>query len=437
MTLNRIFSRVVTLAIVALLGAAGVHWYLQHKVESVLQDIIKELYPIAVIKYEDTNSSLLNSSIGVEKLTINPRAVRDEIAIESIIFQVPNLKFLIDAKSELKNGNIPKKLRISINGLSINTDGGIARSIDKNTPPPSLGARDNAYGCANIKQFKFYELGEMGYDRLNTDLTLNYEYNSMLSELYVTALWSNRQMFELEITGTFEVEDHEFKLDQIKSLSDEMSNMKISYRDLGYNQRTIDYCNHNRGDHDYISAHIEAFKQDLKDKLSIIPSSALVESYRAFMMNSGVIDISSHLQHTINPKYLALYNPKDAVLLLRPDITVNGQPVDIPYADLLKAADDSNETQPEKDDVAEKDIVLKPRITTEFVDIGITQLAQYIGDMVRIQTKQGVTRTGILIDVDTKKILVEVSHRGGAITYPIEIKSITNTEVMELPPAYN
>lgn len=433
MTINKIISRAAVLAVLALLVAAGIRWHLQNKIEGVLEDVIQELYPVAVINYENVSTSLLNSSIGVERVTINPRAVRDEIKIESIIFQAPNIKFLIDAKNELESGNIPEKMSISINGLSINTSGSLAKFIDNNTPPPSLGARDKAYGCADVKQFKFSELDEMGYDQMSIDLIFNYQYNPTLSELDITALWSNRQMFGFEITGTFEVENDKFKLDQKRWLFDKMSSLNITYRDFGYNQSTINYCNNNRGDTNYLSAHIDAFKQDLKRELSIIPSDTLVEAYRTFMLDSGTINISSNLQRPMNPRYLALYNPRDVVLLLSPEITVNGQPVDIPYDKLLKTSGKANEVKT-TDDVGEnKEIVLKPQTTPAFINLGISQLGQHIGEVVQVKTDQGITRTGTLVYIDTKTIKVEVTKYGGLIAYPIQISRITNAELMTMP----
>jgi hypothetical protein len=432
MTLKKIFGRTVTLGFIALIIAGGIHWYLHIKVESALEDIIKKMYPVAVVKYEDTYSSLLNSSIGVEKVTINPRAVRDEIEIERIVFQAPNLNFLLDAKKELESGNIPEKMRISIDGFTLDSSGSIAKLLDKNMPPPSLGARDNAYGCSDIKQFGFSELEEMGYKQMIIGVTLDYQYYPSIQELEVTTLWSNREMFELKIESIFEVENKDFKLNKVRRLFDKMSTVNLTYRDLGYNQSTIRYCNLNRGDKNYVSAHIDAFKQDLKKELGLIPSSELVQAYKRFMLGSGVINISSDLQRAINPEHLALYKPRDAVLLLRPEITVNDQPVNIPYTDLLKT---SGKKDTAKKVTVEKTIVLKPRNKSEFIDVDIDQLAQHVGDIVRIKTKHGITRTGTLIDFDIAKIKVEVGHRGGAVTYPITVKTITSTEVMELQKA--
>ncbi len=437
MIISKILRLIVALAVLALLVAGGAHWYLQQKVESALEDFIKELYPVAVISYQNTSSSLLDSSIGVESLTINPRAVRDEIKIERIVFHAPNIKFLIDAEEVLKNGDIPEKMRVSITGLTISTDGGIARAIDKEASAPTLGARDNAYGCADVKQFGFSELAEMGYEQVSVDLDLSYEYNPAVGELRMSSLWSNRQMFELEIAGIFEVENSGFKLDQIDRLFDLMSSMQITYRDLGFNQSTIDYCNRNRGDKEYVSAHIEAFKQDLQDKLGIIPSKPLVDAYRTFMQESGIINITSNLRQPMNPEYFSLYKPRDVILLLRPDITVNGQAVDIPYADLLKAsAEKPDKEKPAENTVAEQETISdpQPRKSAEFAAVEIPQLAEHIGDMVRVTTKQGTTRTGILIDTSRSRIKVEVNHRGGSVTYPIYVSTIAKTEVKELPP---
>ncbi len=438
MTINKILRLIVALAVLALLVAGGAHWYLQQKVESALEDFIKELYPVAVISYENTSSSLLDSSIGVENLTINPRAVRDEIKIERVVFHAPDIKFLIDAEEVLKNGDIPEKMRISITGLTISTDGGIARSIDKDATPPTLGARDNAYGCADVKQFGFSELAEMGYEQVSVDLDLSYEYNPAAGELEMSSLWSNRQMFELEIAGIFEVENSGFKLDRIDRLFDLMSSMQITYRDLGFNQSTIDYCNRNREDQDYVSAHIEAFKLDLQDKLGIVPSKPLIDAYRTFMLNSGVINITSNLRQPMNPEYFSLYKPRDVILLLRPDITVNGQAVDIPYADLLKAsADKPDEEKATADTNVENKPVPEPEPQkyTEFSAVEIPQLAEHIGDMVRVTTKEGTIRTGILIDTSRSRIKVEINHRGGSVTYPIYVNTIAKTEVKELPPS--
>jgi hypothetical protein len=397
-----------------------------------VEGIITELYPIAVISYEDTYTSILNNSIGVEKLTINPRAVRDEIKIDRIVFQAPSIQFLMDAEKELENGDIPEKMRITLENVAISTEGKIASSIDKDSTEPGLGARDTAYACADVKQFGFSEMAEMGYDQLNIDLDFSYEYNPSVGNLNVSALWSNRQMFELEISGIFDVQSHQFKFEQIERLFDLMSSMNITYRDLGFNQTTTDYCNSLRGDQNYVTEHIEAFKQDLQKQLNIVPSDALIEAYRTFMLESGVIDISTNLQRAINPDHLALYSPKDVILLVRPEITVNGQAVDIPYDDLLKASPD--EADPQQNAGAKPAIAPGSGSKSEFVAVAIPQLANHIGDMVRVKTKQGITRTGILMDTSESRIKVEISHLGGSATYPIYKRNITHTEVKELPP---
>jgi hypothetical protein len=433
MIIRKIVHLAILLIVLALIGAVGAHWYLQNKVENLVEEIVNELYPVAIISYEDTYTSLLDSSIGVEQLTINPRAVRDEIKIERIVFQAPSIGFLMDAEEELENGNIPEKMRISFKGVTLSTEGSMARSIDKEATAPSLGARDNAYGCADVEQFGFSELAEMGYDQMSIDLKLSYEYKTPAGELNVSALWSIKEMFELEILSIFEVESHQFKLDKVDRLFDLMSNMNITYRDLGFNRNTIDYCNGKRGDQDYVPAHIEAFKQDLQDQLEIIPSDALVEAYRTFMLESGVIDISTNLQRAINPDYFALYNPKDVILLVRPNIIVNGQPVDIPYDDLLK--DSAGDTAPKKKIRAKPETASEQGNKPEFVTVTIPQLSEHIGDMVRVKTKQGTVRTGILVSTSSSRIKVEISHHGGSATYPIYVRNIAHTEVMELPPA--
>ena len=432
MIFTNIRRLLIAVTVLSLLGAVATHWYLQSKVENLVTAIIEQLYPVAVVSYEDTYSSLWNSSIGVEQLTINPRAVRGEIKIERIVFQAPNLEFLMDAEKALENGDIPQKMRITFDNVNLSTEGSIARAIYKNSSSPKLGARDNAYACADVNQFGFSELADMGYERLNVDLSISYEYFTSDGDLNVSALWSNRQMFEMEIASIFDVASNRFKFDQIKRLFNQMSSIKITYRDLGFNQKTIDYCNEQRGDQEYVSAHIEAFKQDLRKQLNIVPSDALVEAYRSFMLKSGEIEISSNMQRTINPDYLGLYSPEDVILLVRPDITVNGQSVDIPFDALLKDA--PGNTDREENLSVKKQIDPTPVKMHEYVKVTIPQLADHIGDMVRVKTKQGSTRTGILIGTTQSRIKVEVAYRGGTAIYPIFINNIADTEVKELPP---
>lgn len=426
---------IVTLVIVAMLGTAGGHWYIRNKVENVVEDIVKKLRPFAVIKYDSIYSSLLDSSVGVENITINPRAVRDDIRIESIIFHAPNLMFLIDAKDELETGDIPEQIGVSIHGFAIDTNGGLSRVLDNNAKRPTLGARDNAYGCGDVKRFGFAELKNMGYEQLSTDMVLDYQLDSVGSQFNLTLLWTSSDMFELKIESNFEVEKDKLKLDRVKSIFNKMSSAYLTYRDLGYNQRTVEYCNNIRGDTNYISAHIDAFKQDLLNELGIVPSKVLVDAYRKFMQNSGVISIDSDLSQAINPRYLSNYSPRNVVLLLRPEIEVNGQLVDIPYDKLLgtskqidvsKAAIDGGKETKQSSNNSATDL--------EFKHTGVEQLHKHIGDMVRIKTKHGKSRKGILVEADGGKVKVEVSRRGGRITYPITTKSIVTAEVMPLPP---
>ncbi|MCG7984192.1 MAG: hypothetical protein JAY90_15755 [Candidatus Thiodiazotropha lotti] len=432
MRLSNLRGLLIAVTVLALLGGAGTHWYLQSKVKNLVAAIIKQLYPVAVISYEDTYSSLWDSSIGVEQLTINPRSVRGELKIERIVFQAPNLEFLMDAEKALENGDIPQKLRIAFDNINMSTEGNIARVLYKNSSSPQLGARDNAYACADVNQFGFVEMAEMGYERLSVDLNISYEYIASEDNLNVSALWSNRNMFELEISSTFDMERKRFKFKQIKRLFDQMSSIKITYRDLGFNQKTIDYCNERRGDQEYVPAHIEAFKQDLWKQLSIVPSNTLVEAYRTFMLESGEIDITSNMPRAINPDYLGLYSPQDVILLVRPEIFVNDQPVDIPFEALLKHAPGMSGA--DENLSADNQVDPDPVNVQEFIKVTIPQLAEHIGDMVRVTTKQGPTRTGILVDTSQSRIKVEVAYRGGTATYPIFISNIADTEVKELPP---
>jgi len=116
-----------------------------------------------------------------------------------------------------------------------------------------------------------------------------------------------------------------------------MSSAQIDYTDLGFNQRSIDFCNQERDDENYVNAHIDAFKDDLSAQLGIVPSEDLVDAYRIFMEISSTISISTNLQQSINPSDLIFYHPIDVIQLLRPDILVNDESVDIPYNELLSA----------------------------------------------------------------------------------------------------
>jgi hypothetical protein len=432
MIINKVPSLTIAITFLVLLGSVGTNWYLQSKVDNFVDEIIKELYPIAVIKYEDTYSSLWNSSVGVEQLTVNPRAARGEIKIDRIVFHAPNLKFLMDAETALEKGDIPRKMRITFHNLNLSTEGHIAKTIDKNASSPKLGARDKAYACADVEQFGFSELAEMGYERLSIDLDVSYEYDSRDAELNASARWSNRQMFEFKLSSVFDVEETRFKINQTKQLFNQMSRLKMTYRDLGLNRKTIDYCNQQRGDQEYVSAHIEAFKQDLSNQLNINPTNRLVEAYRNFMLESGVIEISSNMQNAVNPKYFGLYSPEDMILLVRPEITVNGQSVDIPFDALLTDSQRRDGVE-ENPSIREQNALSSDR-KHEYVKVSLSQLAEHIGDMVRVKTRQGTTRTGILIGTSQSRIKVEVSYRGGTATYPIFLDNIADTEVKELPP---
>jgi hypothetical protein len=438
MTKNKLTSLAIMVTVFSLLATVVANWYLQNKVENFVEDITKQLSPVAVIKYEDTDSSLWNSSVGVEQLTINPRAVRGEVKIERIDFHAPNLKFLLDAEAALEKGDIPEKMRITVDNLSISTEGNIARSLAKSSSSSPMGARDKAYACADVERFGFYELAEMGYEQLSIDLDISYEYDSRYEKLNLSALWTNRQMFELALSSLFDVQKSRFKLNQTKHLFKQMSSLKMTYSDLGLNRKTIDYCNLQRGDQGYVSDHIEAFKQDLSKQFNITPSNRLVEAYRSFMLESGVIEISSNMPQAINPDYLGLYSPEDIILLLRPDITVNGQAMDLPFDELLK---DSRATESVVAKSSKKSqavtvsmVAGSPDNKPKYVKVSLTELAGHIGDMVRVETKQGGARTGMLIATSESRIKVEVNYRGGTAIYPIFINNIANTEVMELPP---
>jgi len=183
-----------------------------------MEKVITMLYPYAVIKYDGIYSSFLDSSIGLEKVSISPRMFRDEIQLERIIFHAPSLGFLKDAQEELEDGNIPERMGITLDGLTLDMTGQFAKRMNKDRTPPALGSRSNAYGCHKTRKFKPEQLADMGYDVFSSDLKMNYQFYPHKDEFYVSAQFRNRQMFEVDLESYFKIKKGKFKVDNIDRL---------------------------------------------------------------------------------------------------------------------------------------------------------------------------------------------------------------------------
>ena len=113
------------IAIPLLLGASygGLKLYLHNRYASALDEAIQDASLFAEIRYKGL-STTLGGELRVEGITITPHAeYTDEFQIEAVRIVTSGLSDLLDSGRSVERGELPRTLRLVVEGLEVPMDG--------------------------------------------------------------------------------------------------------------------------------------------------------------------------------------------------------------------------------------------------------------------------------------------------------------------------
>lgn len=422
-------KRFLTLSLfIAVAAIASTAAYIYFSTKSAVDSLIESAQPFVSIHYQKF-SNPMDGSISIHGVTVNPIFGMTDAPIDigSIELRLDSALDYLNFEKKIESGEILPKLQLKINhvfaGLNL-----IAN--DEPDEAELISAYITALSCGDIKEIGSKELPELGYAGIDSSIHLNFEHDKYSSEVEmafeITMHDMARYSAQLLIPNISSSSD-------LANINTKVSSLEFELQDLGYNNRVIEYCVKQSGlePDAYIEQHIQALKRYLSDA-NIHLSKNIYDAYQAHLVEQATLTIVSQPSDAINLQDIELYETKAWANLLGLTLFVDANPPSLVRFDW-------NKNTAIEDLLNARSIAIKAPIVKQRTrinkrnnikpipknrEIPISGLYDYINYPVRLETKQGKTFKGFIIDVASGRVIIEIRLNGGTAEIPIDIANI-------------
>jgi len=422
---------IIILIFLSITSAVSAYAYLYLVTKQGVDAVIVLVQPFATIRYQKF-SNPMDGSISIRGVSVDSAIWDIRMNIESITLTLDNVLAFIEFNQAITSGKIIPKLQLEIKRAHMDLEKANIFFESKSSIPERINDRITAQGCGDIKSISDKLNSKLGYKEFDASIKLDYNYDQSSNIMDVTLDYTRHDM----ISNSFKV-----SAPNITSYSDliqadiKVNEFQIKTKDLGYNQRLIDFCAQKSGvePEEYVDYHLEQVQSYLNEA-DITLSDEIYAAYQEYLSDQATLTIGIHPISAVGLEYLDLYQPSDWPRIFGLQIDVNGTKISDLYMDwdrdtvamsLLNTQADVEEMYPELAPIMPP----KPRYKKAFVPVEFSELQNYINSPVKVKTNFGIRHSGKIIAVEQKVLTIAVSLSGGTGVLPIKINTITEVLV--------
>jgi len=414
--------RNIAIAAVVVVGVlyGGARAYVYQTSKNFVDETLQRMSPFAAVEYKSFSASL-DGKFVLSGVTIRPRRLGDEIDVERIQLQTPDVDFIFNSGKAYERREIPKSLNISIHGLSLSTDGRIFELLSRSASRQADLQGRRLSGCGMVDPLGLKELRAVGGGTLILDLTAGYHFGDGTGGVRVHMDQSIRNAQSMSLDATISGVSNDVR--EWPRAQPLLTQADVR---MGLDSATIkkvrEYCASEAGisDDAFIKTTLDQPDQAYLDRFHIVPGPGLRAAYGQLLKHGGELAIHARPKVPIELRNLGDYAPKDVVALFDPQVEINGKPV----ADLSFRTEPGAAAAATAADTRGK-AVEPPRYHT----VKAADLGRYLGHDVKVFTHDGKVRNGLLNGVDKKELVIEQRVYGGSLTVRVPIADIKQAEV--------
>lgn len=414
MKLRKVLILLVVIPVVAYGGARGILWYL---VNSKGEELKKALAPVAAFDYKHVQASL-TGPLGIENITISLHALDDEVRVKSILVAADGPQEVYKLARAAWDDKLPERLRLSINGITLSLDGEIAFWMNNQAVS---GSGNNPFdtSCGGKANLGSDDLQQMGYEKLVTDLRMEYQFGRGEEGLGVFAQISTRDMMSVRVSGNIPANSVSTSVQRLAQSAPELAYLSVTYADDSYQKRKNEYCAKLEGITvaDYVDASVESLKNFLLDN-EFRPSDELIAAYRKLLTGS--------------PKLTMVLNPVEPLDLAALAAIDSANPGQIPGFQVL--IDDEPVTlgeiiEPEPETLVDANGA--PHVPPDtYKETTISELDQYLNRRIKVYTRDGKLHQAFLERVEPEQLVLTRHLVGGSATFSVPLTDVTGVLVL-------
>ena len=448
--MNLSSKNIVPIFILALLliygGLKGLVYY---KFKTAVDNTSAQMRVFASLRYDTISSSLLDNSVTIHKVSILPSGFEEGIKIDALTLQTHSLGSLLSdfnfKQRSSQNNDFPQSMYMAMTGLKIDLYGSMVDKLEQALAQLDSGLpKTIKTSCGNKLYLGPAEYRDMGYDILDSNVHFAYTFSP--SGINIDMDWSTKDMasanLQIKMSGPSRASTM-----AITNNPPQLEEIMLNYTDLSYSQRTNEYCTQQgkyKTTQDYINAASSQSDGAYALQWGFIPGPGIKQAYKDFLTNPDNVKILMRPPKGFNQSTIGLYKPNDLIDILNIEVSVNDQTI----TDLNFAFPDNNATsdmslqgrlenfksligQEQTKPTAIKKV--KPKIKgppPRYHRVSVKQLKPFIGEKVRIYTRNNQIRRGVLSKITSKTIDVTKRVHRGEFIMNINKTSVKKVEVL-------
>jgi hypothetical protein len=428
----------VVLAVVAAVVYGGLWGYSWYKVKTAMDRAVEQSAPFAELKYTSIYASpRLDGTVGVDGIVIKPKMTDDEFNIQSVRLSLPGIFSLLTATKD----DFPESMRLSVSGIGIDLNSPLLMSLSsmQKQAVKTQGKQRNfplasyeTLGCGSVQTIGIDELTRMGYQTMEIDIELEYRYAKIKNLLNLSSVVRMKGMQSVELKSEMRIPPAELAQGNFTNVV--LDSIRIDLIDSGYATLRNRFCaaQLDSTEEAYLGKNLELLSSELGSTFPL----ETVEAYKK-VMQGGRMSIEITPKPGIEFATLNRYATKDLIDMLGFRLKLDSHEVDFSKFEWGKsysaARPDSGAEEEPKSAAATPLPIAKPAyVPASYHVTSPSKLGRYVGYKVRLTTRTGLDRDGIITSAEAGSITLRqtASAGKGFITFQIVTGDISSAEVL-------
>lgn len=419
----------VVMCVVAVGGAKGYLWY---DVKQTTDRFVRQVAPLVEVRYGGIHTSLTGSA-GLDDITLRAAMTGDEFHIRALRVEAPNLLFFLAGSRQLDAGRIPRTLGLELQGVEIDLESEIFRLLAQMQQQTQQGRGAglslehlDALGCGELGSWGPNDYLRAGLTRMSIDLSMRMNYEKSERRIVVSLTMSDPELYRLDSALYFNAPSD--RLQDVRL--DEFPQGHLNYSDHGWHQLRNPYCARLNGDTEeaYVQRHLDL----LRTRHGIVLPPETAEAYRDLMLNGGSVSVSLEPFPGTPLTGLEHYAPADVMDLLGMRIAINGVTLEreqIDWQRTRRAQVAAPHNAPPRSSAASPPERAPAAGTPRYRVVAVQQLPGHLRHPIRVTTRDGRVREGVLTAVEGGRIRVALQRSAGGLTFWVNNSDLKQVEV--------
>jgi hypothetical protein len=428
----------VLLAVVAALVYGGLWGYSWYKVKTGMDRAVEQSAPFADLKYTSIYvSPRLDGTVGVDGIVIRPKMTDDEFKIQSVRLSLPGIFPLLTASKD----DFPESMRLSVSGIGIDLNSPLLMSLSsmQKEAVKTQGkqrsfplASYETLGCGSVQTIGIDELTRMGYQTMEIDIEMEYRYAKIKNLLNLSSVVRMKGMQSVDIKSEMRIPPSELAQGNFANLV--VDSIRVDLIDAGYAAQRNRFCAAQLASTEeaYLGKNLELLSRELGTTFPL----ETVEAYKK-VMQGGRMTLEIAPKPGTEFATLNRYAAKDVIDMLGIKLKLDSHEVDFSKFEWGKSysavrADSGVEEAPKSAAATPLPIAKPAHVPASYHATSPAKLGRYVGYKVRLTTRTGLDRDGIITGAEAGSITLRqtASAGKGFISFQIATGDISSAEVL-------